>query len=156
MDRAAKTSGITTGVYSYTTPARGSFKHCETSHDDAFVLAATADAYSMVNLICLFMNRICSRCCKMIVLSGCMRNVTAFCQHLLRPIKAVVLADTNLSIKPKYRPIYRSISNQKFGKPDLTQMQHEQNGCEKLLWPFFETNKGSTQIWWNLLTEPNK
>jgi len=22
--------------------------------------------------------------------------------------------------------------DQKFGKPDLTQMQHEQNGCEKL------------------------
>jgi len=31
MFRAAKTSGSTTGVYSYTTPARGSFKHCETS-----------------------------------------------------------------------------------------------------------------------------
>jgi len=27
----AKTSGSTTGVYSYTTPARGGFKHCETS-----------------------------------------------------------------------------------------------------------------------------
>ena len=29
--RAAKTSGSTTGVYSYTKPAHGSFKHCETS-----------------------------------------------------------------------------------------------------------------------------
>ena len=29
--RAAKTSGSTTGVYSYTTPARGGFKHCGTS-----------------------------------------------------------------------------------------------------------------------------
>jgi len=35
--------------------------------------------------------------------------------------------------------------DQKFGKPDLTQMWHEQNGCEKLYWPFFETNKDSTQ-----------
>jgi len=31
MFRASKTSGSTTGVYSYTTPAHGSFKHCETS-----------------------------------------------------------------------------------------------------------------------------
>jgi len=22
-------------------------------------------------------------------------------------------------------------------------MQHEENGCEKVLWPFLETNKGS-------------
>jgi len=29
--RAAKTSESTTGVYSYTAPARGSFKHCESS-----------------------------------------------------------------------------------------------------------------------------
>jgi len=28
---AAKTSGSTTGVYSYTTPARRSSEHCETS-----------------------------------------------------------------------------------------------------------------------------
>jgi len=28
---AAKTSESTTGVYSYTTPAHGSLKHCETS-----------------------------------------------------------------------------------------------------------------------------
>jgi len=31
MIRAAKTSGSTMGVYSYTTPAHGSFKQCETS-----------------------------------------------------------------------------------------------------------------------------
>jgi len=29
--RAAKTFGSTIGVYSYTTPACGSFKHCKTS-----------------------------------------------------------------------------------------------------------------------------
>jgi len=27
--------------------------------------------------------------------------------------------------------------------PEMTQMQHEENGCEKVLWPFLETNKGS-------------
>jgi len=31
----------------------------------------------------------------------------------------------------------------RFGKPELTQMQHEENGCEKVLWPFLETKKGS-------------
>jgi len=45
---------------------------------------------------------------------------------------------------------------QKFGKSELMQMRHEQNGCEKLLRPFFETNKGSAQNFWNLLAEPNK
>jgi len=25
----------------------------------------------------------------------------------------------------------------------LTQIQHEENGCEKVLWPLLETNKGS-------------
>jgi len=37
-------------------------------------------------------------------LSGCMRNITAFCQHLLRPIKSTVLADTDVSMKLKYWP----------------------------------------------------
>jgi len=35
---------------------------------------------------------------------------TAFCQFLLRLIISAVLADTDISVKPKYRPIYRSIS----------------------------------------------
>jgi len=41
------------------------------------------------------------------------------CQHLLRPIKSTILADTNISAKPKYlpiilaRPIYWSISTWK-------------------------------------------
>jgi len=38
-------------------------------------------------------------------------NIAAFCQHLLRPIKSVVLADNCISVKPKYRPVYRSISS---------------------------------------------
>jgi len=50
-------------------------------------------------------------------LSACVRNITAFSQHQLRPIKSAVLADADISIKPKYRsiyrpwPKYRSISN---------------------------------------------
>jgi len=39
--------------------------------------------------------------------------MTAFCQHQLRPIKSAVLADADISVKSKYRPIYRSISTQK-------------------------------------------
>jgi len=54
--RAAKTSRSTTGVYSYTTPDL----HVVASSiakllDDAFVWVVTADARSMVNLVCLFM-----------------------------------------------------------------------------------------------------
>jgi len=30
-----------------------------------------------------------------------------------------------------------------FGQPELTQMQHEENGCVKVLWLFSETSKGS-------------
>jgi len=37
--------------------------------------------------------------------------VTAFCQHLLRLIKSAILADNNISVKPKYQPIYRSVSS---------------------------------------------
>jgi len=40
-----------------------------------------------------------------------MRNITAFCQHLLRLIKSAVLADTDILVKPKYRPIYQLISS---------------------------------------------
>jgi len=31
-------------------------------------------------------------------LSACVRNITALCQHLLRPIKSAVLADTDISV----------------------------------------------------------
>jgi len=34
-------------------------------------------------------------------LSGCVRNITAFWQHLPKPMKSAVLADTNISVKPK-------------------------------------------------------
>ena len=88
-------------------------------NDDAFVSAVMVDMHSIV-LVCLFMIAhvlawlqdkcldlvCCAFFCK---LSTCMRNITAFCQHLLRLIKSVILANTNLSVKPKYWPIYRSI-----------------------------------------------
>jgi len=50
-------------------------------------------------------------------LSGCVINITVFCQDLLRLIKSAVLANTDISVKPKYLPnilvrlIYRSISS---------------------------------------------
>jgi len=50
-------------------------------------------------------------------LSGCVMNITVFCQDLLRLIKSAVLANTDISVKPKYLPnilvrlIYRSISS---------------------------------------------
>jgi len=82
---------------------------------DAFVSAATADARSMVNLVCLFMKTYLLSLLQITVLnsslSACVRNTTAFFQHLLRPIKLAVLADADISVKPKYRPIYRSISS---------------------------------------------
>jgi len=48
---AAKTSSSVMGVYSYTTPAHGGFKHCETSR-----WCSSFGCYGrhMVNLICLF------------------------------------------------------------------------------------------------------
>jgi len=33
-------------------------------------------------------------------LSGCVRNIRAFCQHPLMLIKSAVLANTNISLKP--------------------------------------------------------
>jgi len=89
---------------------------------DAFVSAATAEACSMAYLVRLFMKphllallqENCHdflRCVFLRKLSGCARNITAFCQHLLTPIKSAILADTDISVKPKYWPIYRSISS---------------------------------------------
>jgi len=45
----------------------------------------------------------------------------------------------------KENPIYQTSYDQKFGKPELRQMRHEQNGREKLFWPFLENCKGSTK-----------
>jgi len=48
------------------------------------------------------------RCTFLSKFSGCVRNITVFCQHLLRPKKSAVSAD--ILVKPKYRPRYGSIS----------------------------------------------
>jgi len=32
------------------------------------------------------------------------------------------------------------LHDQNFEKPELTQTQHKENGCAKVLWPFLETN----------------
>ena len=81
----------------------------------------------MFHLVCFFMkthplallqaNCLDLVCCAFLrKLSACVRNITAFCQQLLRPMKSAVLADTDISVKPKYRPIYRSTSNFKRAK----------------------------------------
>jgi len=93
---------------------------------DAFVSVVTVDARSMVDLVCLFMKPHLLAllqdncldfldCAFLRKLSGCVRNITAFCQLLLRPIISAVLADTDIFVKPKYRPIYWLISNQYAG-----------------------------------------
>ena len=95
-------------------------------NDVAFISAVTADACFMVHLVCLLIKThlallqyncfdlVC--CASLPKLSGCMRNITVFSQHLLRPINSAILADANISEKPKYWPtiaarsIYQSIS----------------------------------------------
>jgi len=73
------------------------------------------DMCFMVHLVCLFMKThlltlLQDNCPDLIhcaflrKLSGCMRNMTAFCQNVMRLIKLVVLANTDMSVKLKYRP----------------------------------------------------
>jgi len=84
-------------------------------NDDTFVLAATANASTTVHFVCLFMKPhplalLQDNCLDLVhcaflrKVSGCVRNITAFCQHLLKPIKSAILADTDILAKPKYRP----------------------------------------------------
>jgi len=73
---------------------------------DAFALVVTADARSIVNLVCLFETAPASvvmgyclnflHCAFLHKLSGCVRNITAFCQLLLRLIISALLADTDI------------------------------------------------------------
>ena len=77
--------------------------------NDAFVSATMADVCSMVHLVCFFMKALLQDNCLDLVccaflrkLSACMRNITAFCQHLLRPIQS----STYISVKHKYGPVY--------------------------------------------------
>ena len=75
-------------------------------NDDVFV---PADPCSMVHLVCLFIKKHLLallqdncldlvRCAFLCKLSACVRNITAFCQHLLGPIKSAVVADTDISV----------------------------------------------------------
>jgi len=77
-------------------------------NDDAFVSAPTADTWTTVHLVCLFMKThrlaLLQDNCLDVVHCAFLRKLSAFCQHLLRQIKAATLADTNISVKPKYRP----------------------------------------------------
>jgi len=65
----------------------------------------------MVHLVCLSMKTYLLallqdkcldlvRCAFLRKLSACVRNITAFCQHLLSPIISAILADTDISVKP--------------------------------------------------------
>jgi len=50
-------------------------------------------------------------CAFLHTLSACVRNIKAFCQHLLRPIILAIFADTDISVKPKYLLIYQLRAN---------------------------------------------
>jgi len=89
--------------------------------DDTFVLAGTADTCFMVHLVYLFMKTHLLallqdnyldlvRCAFLRNLSGCVRNVTAFCQHLLRPMKSAILADTGIICETQILAQYISLS----------------------------------------------
>jgi len=82
----------------------------------------------MVHLVCLFIKThlpslLQGDCLDLVCyaflrkLATCLRNITVFCQDLLKPIISAILANTDVSVKPKYRPdisarpIYRSISS---------------------------------------------
>jgi len=69
----------------------------------------------MVHLVCLFVKMLLVallqdncldlvRCAFLHKPSACMRNITEFCQHQQRLIESAVLADTDISVKQKYRP----------------------------------------------------
>jgi len=76
-------------------------------NDDAFVSAVTIDACFMVHLVCWFlkMHLLASLQGNCLELVHCafLCKLSAFCQHLLRPI-AAILADTDRLEKLKYQP----------------------------------------------------
>jgi len=76
--------------------------------DDAYISAATAGACFVVHLVCLFMKMHLLvlallqdncldlvRCVFLRKLFVCVRNITAFCQHLLRLIPIYMLVKSN-------------------------------------------------------------
>jgi len=78
-------------------------------NDDAFVLSATADACTTVHLVCLFMKPhllalLQDNCLDLVhctflrKVCGWVRNITGFCQHLLKPIKSAGIGQANTSV----------------------------------------------------------
>ena len=78
-------------------PKPGGSKSVNWINDDAFGSAVTANGWFIIHLVCLFMKVYLLallqdncldlvRCAFLYKLSGCVRNVKAFCQHLLRLI----------------------------------------------------------------------
>ena len=80
-------------------------------NDRAFVLTATCGSWCMSACLWKHTALLQDNCLDLahyaflLKLSGCVRNITVVCQHLLRPI---VLADTDISVKPKYQSDYIS------------------------------------------------
>jgi len=84
------------------------------NNDDAFVFAVTANACSIVQLVCSLMkthlltllqdNCFDLLCCAFLSkLSGCMRNIIAFCQHLLSRFWPIPIYWQNPNIGRLYR-----------------------------------------------------
>ena len=77
-------------------------------NDDAFVSAVTADTCSVVHLVCLLMKThllaLLRDNCLDLICCAFLCKLSASCQNLLRLIKAVILADTDILVKPQYQP----------------------------------------------------
>ena len=95
------------------------------------------------------------RCAFLRKLSGCVRNITVFCQLLLRPIISAVLADTDISVKPKHRPIYRSISIRNTSvypqialkkQPAMSRTRHKLSNCVENEIEFFDLKAFQTHV----------
>ena len=100
----------------------------------------TTDARSLVNLVCIIMKPHLLallqdncldlvRCAFLRKLSGCVRNITAFCLLLLRPIISAVLADADIYRQNRY--ISLSLQSRTKGKGHKITREHSKN---RLLW----------------------
>ena len=126
-------------------------------NDDDCVLAETVDTCSMVHLVCLFMKTHLlalwqdnclelGRCAFFSKLSGCVRIITAFCQHLLR---LILIYRLNPSIGQAHISVYLYLTILlKGAKPRPTILLES---CTKKKLPqinwhmFYCTNKSVTQ-----------
>jgi len=89
-------SHVRLGVFFRKSPNPSRRQRVNLINDDAFVSAAMADVCSMVHLVCLFIKMhllalLQDNCLDLVCraflrkLSACVRNIAAYCQHLLRP-----------------------------------------------------------------------